>query len=84
MRKAALFALALVACQTPCEQLADAICNCEPDATTQQSCKTQVASDSANVKPKVADQKYCEKKLKTCSCERLGAGDRGACGLTLE
>lgn len=81
----AIFALALAtACQSPCEQLADAICSCEPDVTTQLSCKNQVAADGANVKPSQADQRFCQSKLKTCSCERLAAGDRHACGLTLE
>lgn len=79
-----LSAALLSACQTPCEQLADAICNCEPDVGAQQSCKTQVASDGVNVKPTAADQKFCTTKLKSCSCERLAAGDRNSCGLTLE
>lgn len=81
---AGFLVVATARCAGPCEELANAICNCEDDATAALSCRNQVGADAGSVKVTKQQADYCAQKLKICSCSRLARGDRAACGLTRE
>jgi hypothetical protein len=68
-----------VGCKDPCAELANKICDCEPDETQKQSCKDRYKTDT--VKPTDAEQDRCDKLNDSCSCNALACGDFAACGL---
>jgi hypothetical protein len=74
-------ALALSACGSPCQDLADRICNCQPAGTLRDACRSSVTNQLSNAtqKPGGSDETFCTQKLATCpdpastanQCERL-------------
>lgn len=85
-------AAALVACGTPCGDLADHICLCQPPGSARDACRSSVSEQIGKGNPKPGDdqQKFCEDRLSHCKkpsedpqlCDRLltDAG-RIDCGL---
>jgi hypothetical protein len=88
----ALVALTFAACSSPCQDLADRICNCQPAGSLRDNCKTSVKNQIGNAtqRPSDADQATCSKLLSTCPdpendpsrCEVMQTqAGREACGL---
>jgi hypothetical protein len=80
------------ACGSPCQDLADRICNCQPAGTVRDSCKSSVSNQIGGngQHPVDADQKRCDALLATCpdpesnarQCEFLQTEEgKVACGL---
>ncbi len=65
---ALLLAAAAVACSSPCQDLANRICDCTPAGSLRDNCKNSVKNQINNgvQKPTDADQTFCESKLATC------------------
>jgi hypothetical protein len=92
-RLAALLTLVLAAaCGSPCQDLGERICKCQPAGTAQDGCKQAVEDqiDRGNPRPGDSEQDRCEELLKTCpdpandagACDRLATEEgRVACGL---
>ena len=59
---------AIVGCGSPCQDLADRICDCQPAGTLRDSCKSSVKNQigSGAQRPTDADQVFCQQKLQTC------------------
>jgi hypothetical protein len=88
-----LLALAAAGCGSPCQELADRVCDCQTAGPLRDSCKSAVGSQisSGAQRPESADQSFCESKLATCpeplgipgQCELLQtAAGKEACGLS--
>jgi hypothetical protein len=86
----ALGLLCAVGCGSPCQDLADRICNCQPSGTLRDSCKSSVKNQIDAAKPTSSDQSYCSDRLKTCpdpestpsQCQVLETqAGKEACGL---
>ena len=86
-----LFALAALAgCGSPCQDLADRICNCQPQGGLRDNCKSSVRGQLGQSNPDDATQRFCEGRLATCpdpektstACDLLlTAAGKVACGL---
>jgi len=98
MRRTALalalfLATALAACGSPCQDLGDRICKCQPEGITRENCERAVDKQvkDGNPRPGSNDQDFCEQKLKSCPnpdddpamCDRLETEvGKQACGLS--
>ena len=77
---AAILAGGSAGCQSACDALAETICACEPNRTSESACLQAVAAaDTRDVTE--AEAADCEQRLDTCTCEALEDGDQVACGL---
>ena len=79
---AVLLSPVLSACDGPCQDLAEKICDCEPNQTRTRSCLITV--DTAIQDPIQEDNDRCEVLLRSCTCDAIDRGDFEACGLTLQ
>src|SRR5512144_2679003 len=86
----ALALLGLAHCGSPCQDLADRICNCQPAGTLQDNCKSSVKTQIGATNPTGADQAFCAARLKDCpdpssdpgQCQVLQTQKgKAACGL---
>ncbi len=59
---------ALAACGSPCQDLGDRICNCQPPGVLRDQCQSAVKNQlgSGVQTPGKADEAYCQEKLATC------------------
>jgi hypothetical protein len=80
-----LFALFLVACDGPCEVLAERICSCEPNVTEEAGCLEQVRAEMERFVPSDAETKSCDALLDAdgCTCEAIEAEQFHLCGLSV-
>ncbi len=88
---AGLAVAAAAACGSPCQDLAERICNCSFAGVARDSCVTQVKNQlGGSGQPGSADQSFCQQKLATCKdpgddpamCQRLLTPQgRQDCGL---
>ena len=70
----------IIACSTPCDDLANRICICQPTADMRANChRVFIAGNPVNISSERQD--VCDQALKTCTCDALDAGDFAACGL---
>ena len=76
-----VFSALVTACDGPCQNLAQKICECEPNQTREQSCLVNV--DFATRDPIANEDELCEQLLETCTCDAIDRGDFEACGLAL-
>mgnify|MGYP001320360443 FL=1 len=77
-----LFATSLGGCATPCEELAEKRCSCEPTITERNACENRAEQQRSRRPPTSADEDRCEALLETCSCDRLRTAEgKRACGL---
>jgi len=78
MRPVLTFALlaALAACGSPCQDLGDRICDCQPAGAARDQCKSAVKTQlgSGAQTPGQADEAYCQEKLATCRDPGIGVG----------
>jgi hypothetical protein len=59
-------ALGLAGCGSPCQDLADRICDCQPAGALRDNCKSSVSAQVGSVEPTEADQRFCEERLAIC------------------
>ncbi len=91
---AVALAAAVVACSSPCQDLAVRICGCQPLGALQTTCVASVKNQLSNgsQQPTSADQQYCQALLATCPdpnndpdagvCHTLASPEgKVACGL---
>jgi hypothetical protein len=72
-------AIAAAGCGSPCQDLADHICNCQPQGALQDSCKTSVKTQLGSQNPSKSDENFCQDRLRHCKdpsedstlCDRL-------------
>ena len=79
----ALFVLVLAtACSSPCEELAEKLCACEPGAEARRTCAERKVQDAERRSALTdADQDRCESFVETCDCNQLGTAEgKRACG----
>jgi hypothetical protein len=75
-----IFVAIVVACSTPCDDLANQICNCQPTADKRANCRRIfLAGNPVNISSE--RQNVCDQALQTCNCDELDAGNFAACGL---
>jgi hypothetical protein len=86
---ATLLASAL-ACGSPCQELGDRICECQPAGAARDTCRQGVRNRLSDADPSSAQQSFCEARLAECrdpaddadACARLETeAGRVACGL---
>jgi len=58
--------LAAAGCSSPCQDLGDRVCNCQPAGATQTACRTDVKNRINAAHPSGDEQSYCSNLLKTC------------------
>jgi hypothetical protein len=75
-----------VACDDPCTELANTICDCEDTESRQQTCRNEVEAKAEAKPPDDAAQDRCQSILDadTCNCDALAEGQLAACGLAEE
>ncbi|HET9599266.1 MAG TPA: hypothetical protein VFP65_27070 [Anaeromyxobacteraceae bacterium] len=86
---AALLALALSACGSPCQDLGDRICDCQPQGTSRDSCRSTVRSTLSANSPNGAQEDTCRHLLDTCKapdssnvCDFINSeAGKEACGM---
>lgn len=76
--------VALLDCQSPCDELAHTICLCEATEAAQRTCTQTSDAQAARMTITDAQQLRCEDLLQSCSCEALAADDVAACGMARE
>jgi len=64
----ALLALGLAGCGSPCQDLADRICNCQSAGAVRDNCKASVKNELGATKPSSADQHACQLVLDSGKC----------------
>jgi hypothetical protein len=70
------------ACATPCEELAERRCACEPTVSERNACENRAEQQRSRHPPSDADEERCERLLRTCDCARLRtAQGKRDCGL---
>ena len=81
---------ALAGCGSPCQDLADRICSCQPLGGLRDNCKSSIRNQLGQSKPDDATQRFCEGRLATChdpatdstACDALlTEAGKVACGL---
>ena len=67
----------------PCRQVAEVVCACEPDQSSQRSCLSEVEVARAAHPATDADLAACDEVLASeqCTCDALALGEIEACGL---
>lgn len=78
-----LAAATLVACDGPCESLAEKICSCEPNEVEKRGCLEQVRVAMQRAAT-TAETNACSEALDTCDCEVLEREEYRLCGLSKE
>jgi hypothetical protein len=71
-------------CGNACLNLADRICNCQPDDALRSGCQQQVRQQEGIFPIRSQDEQLCQAKLDSnqCTCDKLTtAAGREACGL---
>jgi hypothetical protein len=53
-------------CGSPCQDLAERICNCDFAGTPRDTCISSIKNQLGNSNPSSADQSFCQSKLGTC------------------
>ena len=59
-------AAAVAACGSPCQDLAERICNCNFSGSPRDTCVSAIKNQIGNANPTAADQAFCQSKLATC------------------
>ena len=88
-------AAALTACGSPCGDLGERICLCQPPGAARDACRRSIDEqiDSGNPRPGEDQQRFCEERLSRClepskdplMCDRLLTPEgRVACGLAYD
>ena len=86
-----LAALFFASCKGPCRQLAERLCDCEPNTPSKESCLQRVQVSASLHEPTAEDEQTCEALLPRCQCRQLDSEDpaeraeaKKACGMARE
>ena len=71
-------------CPSPCEALAERICNCEPDQIRRRTCINERVEAQRDLVPTEAETQACIDALDTCTCDALNENRTDLCGYTRE
>ncbi len=63
---AAAAALAAAGCASPCQELGDRVCLCQPQGSARTQCDTDVKNRVGEAGATSAQQSFCSSKLDTC------------------
>jgi hypothetical protein len=66
-------------CQSPCDSLAETICECELNSAEESACLEAVRANRRPVT--IPEEETCSVHVETCTCEALEDGNLVACGL---
>jgi hypothetical protein len=79
----AAFALfALTGCKGSCRQLAEKLCDCQPNESAKSACLQQVSSEESRVGTTASDEKTCATLIDKCDCHTVATAEgKKACGL---
>jgi hypothetical protein len=79
----AAFALfALTGCKGNCRQLAEKLCDCQPNESAKSACLQQVSSEEARVGTQPGDEEVCSGLIDKCDCHTVATTEgKRACGL---
>jgi len=82
----AVLALGAAACGSPCEDLANKVCKCQPTEAKKDRCNINIDAAVRNFDLSDEQEDRCQKILDegTCTCEAILAGDLNACGLSFD
>jgi hypothetical protein len=58
--------LGAAGCSTPCQDLGERICQCEPEGQVRNNCKTNVKARVRAAAPSSSEEDYCNSILGTC------------------
>ena len=64
-------ALLGIGCTSPCVQLAEKICGCQPTQRDRSACNSQQSSRSDQVNPTAAEEQACAELIDKCDCHLL-------------
>jgi len=59
-------ALAASGCTSPCQELGDRICNCQPVGSARSACQVDVKNRLSAANPSSSQEDYCSSRLATC------------------
>jgi hypothetical protein len=68
----------LAGCKNPCRQLAEKLCDCEPNTSARESCLRDASARDSKYSPTDVDQARCDALLAGdpgCRCEDLTSAD---------
>jgi len=75
-------ALALGACKSPCRQLSEKLCECEPNTLERENCLQQASADESRADPTAEDHEVCAALLDKCDCTQIDTPEgKRNCGL---
>jgi hypothetical protein len=79
-----LLSLVVGGCGSPCTDLANKVCNCQPTRARREHCKTAIAAADKNISLSSEEDNRCQDVLDSgrCTCEALQGMDYAACGLS--
>ena len=76
----ALFAL--TGCKGNCRQLAEKLCDCQPNTSAKDACLEQVSSEESRVGTTAKDEQVCATLIDTCDCHTVNTAEgKRNCGL---
>jgi len=79
---AAVAALSLAGCTSPCVQLAQKLCECQPTTSARDSCNTAATNRASQVTVTSADETVCSGLLDKCDCHAVDTAEgKVNCGL---
>ena len=85
LQVAAVTAVALLGgagCKGSCRQLAEKLCECEPNTSDRESCLQRVSQRSSAVTVDANDEAVCETLIEGCDCNTIDTEEgKKACGL---
>lgn len=69
-------------CTSPCRELSETICRCEPTESAVQNCLQSLNTTGAQLSITAAEEEVCSDILESesCTCESLANGDSASCG----
>lgn len=72
-----------VGCADPCRQVAEIVCACEPDQSSERSCLSEVEAARQVHPASEEDSAACQRVIESnqCDCDALALGRIEACGL---
>ncbi len=75
----------IASCASPCRELADQICDCEPTELERLACVQRVENAEAETVVSDAQMQVCSDLLASgdCTCDGLANSELAACGLAI-
>jgi hypothetical protein len=79
---AALALFALTGCKGSCRQLAEKLCDCQPNTTAKDACLQTVSSEESRVGTSAQNEQVCATLVDKCDCHTVNTTEgKRNCGL---